>query len=114
MASTGQSFENIEAALSLLNMLSNKSRLQILCTLSERECSVLELAKSSGLSQPAMSQHLKKLRHADLVQTRRSAQSIFYTLKGKETKAILKTLHDLYCSPAALKKQDKPLVEETV
>ncbi len=84
-------------AAALMTMLSQPARLRILCILLESEQSVLELAKLCAMSQPAMSHHLKKLRDAGLVQTRRSAQTIHYALKGDEVKAVMQTLHDLYC-----------------
>lgn len=85
-------------AAALMTMLSQPARLRILCTLLEGERSVLELAQLCQMSQPAMSHHLKKLRDANLVQTRRSAQTIHYSLKGSEVKVVMQTLHDLYCA----------------
>lgn len=87
----------INEAASLMGMLSQPARLQILCILLEGEQSVMQLASTVQLSQPAMSHHLKKLKLADLVQARREAQTMFYSLKGNEVAAVLKTLHDLYC-----------------
>lgn len=84
-------------AAALMTMLSQPARLRILCILLEGEQSVLELAKLCAMSQPGMSHHLKKLRDAGLVQTRRNAQTIHYSLKGDAVKAIMHTLHDLYC-----------------
>ena len=87
----------IDEAASLMEMLSQPARLQILCILLEGEQSVMQLARAVQLSQPAMSHHLKKLKLAKLVQTRRDAQTIYYSLKGSEVESVLKTLHDLYC-----------------
>ena len=88
---------NFARASQLMEMLSHPHRLHLLCVLLEGEHSVLELARLVGLSQPAMSHHLRKLRHADLVATRRDAQTIYYRLQGAETVAILEVLHRLYC-----------------
>lgn len=88
----------IREAAALMDMLSQPARLRILCILLEGEQSVLSLAGLVDMSQPAMSHHLKKLRSAGLVQTRRDAQTIYYSLKGREVAAVLKTLHELYCS----------------
>ena len=87
----------IQEAAKLMEMLSQPSRLQILCILLDGEQSVLKLAESVQLSQPAMSHHLKKLRDAKLVTTRRDGQTIFYTLSGEEVSEVLKALHKLYC-----------------
>jgi ArsR family transcriptional regulator, virulence genes transcriptional regulator len=85
-------------AAGLMEMLSQPVRLKILCTLLDGEQSVLKLADQAGLSQPAMSHHLRKLREAGLVDTRREAQTIHYSLKGKPVRAVLEVLHGLYCS----------------
>lgn len=90
--------QQINRASSLLEMLAQPARLKILCTLLEGESSVLELARNVGLSQPAMSHHLRKLRDAELVQTRRDAQTIYYNLKGSEVRAVMTVLYELYCS----------------
>ncbi|MBL4731027.1 MAG: winged helix-turn-helix transcriptional regulator [Rhizobiaceae bacterium] len=91
----------INEAARLMEMLSVPVRLKILCILIEGEHGVLKLAKATKLSQPAMSHHLKKLREAGFVQTRRDAQSILYSLKGREVSAILEVLSELYCSEKA-------------
>ena len=58
---------------------------------------MLSLAHATGLSQPAISHHLKKLRDTNLVETRRDAQTIYYSLHGPEVESVLRTLHGLYC-----------------
>jgi DNA-binding transcriptional ArsR family regulator len=85
-------------AARLMEMLSQPARLRILCTMLGGEKSVQQLALDAGLSQPAMSHHLKKLRDSELVLTRRSKQTIFYTLKGEKVACVLEVLHRLYCS----------------
>ena len=87
----------IGQAAQLMEMLSNPARLRILCALAEREWSVVRLAEFAKLAQPTMSHHLKKLRDANLVDTRRDAQTIFYSLKGDEVSAVLSVLKQLYC-----------------
>lgn len=89
----------MEEAAQLMEMLSQPVRLRILCALMEGEWSVIKLADLAQLSQPAMSHHLKKLRDAGLVQTRRDAQTIYYSIKGKEVEAVMRVLSDLYCGP---------------
>jgi DNA-binding transcriptional ArsR family regulator len=69
-----------------------------LCILLDGEQSVLSLAASASLSQPAISHHLKKLRDAELVATRRDGQTIFYSLKGNNVAQVLEVLHRLYCA----------------
>ena len=90
--------ENARRASTLLKAMSNQHRLMILCQISNDEKSVGELEKIIGLSQSALSQHLARLRRDNLVQTRRDAQTIYYSLKGEEAATIIGTLYDLYCA----------------
>ena len=89
--------EKAHQASALLKAMGNEKRLLILCHLTEGEKSVGSLEKLVGLSQSALSQHLARLRRDDYVSTRRDAQTIYYSLKGNETVAVMKTLHYLYC-----------------
>lgn len=82
----------------LLKSLANDKRLLILCHLSENERSVGELERLVDLSQSALSQHLARLRRDNLVQTRREAQTIFYSIASVEVGAIMQTLYNLYCA----------------
>ncbi len=86
-------------AANLLKSMSNESRLLILCNLAEGEKSVGELQELVELSQSALSQHLAVLRRDGLVSTRRSAQSIFYSLASEPAKAIMGTLYAYFCAP---------------
>lgn len=94
--------DNARRASALLKAMSNEHRLLILCQLSRGEKSVGELERLIGLSQSALSQHLARLRRDSLVQTRRSAQTIFYSLKGEEASAVIHTLYGLYCATEGL------------
>lgn len=89
--------EKAGQASRLLKSIANDKRLLILCYLSESERSVGELERLVDLSQSALSQHLARLRRDDLVQTRREAQTIYYSVASAEANAVLQTLHDLYC-----------------
>ncbi len=87
---------NIEVAVNLLKALSNERRLMVICALYQGEKSVGELEEIVGLSQSALSQHLARLRRDGLVNTRRNAQTIFYSLNDKATEAVLRCLYDIY------------------
>ncbi len=90
---------NAQKASTLLKAMSNERRLLILCSLAEGELSVGQMEQIVDLSQSALSQHLARLRHDGLVVTRREAQTIYYSLKGDGARAVIMTLHDLFCSP---------------
>ena len=84
-------------ACELLKAMANEWRLMILCQLSEGEKTVGELQSILGLSQSALSQHLAVLRREKIVSSRKSAQSVFYSLAGDEATKVMETLHDLFC-----------------
>lgn len=87
---------NVEVAVNLLKALSNEKRLLIICALYKGEKSVGELEEIVGLSQSALSQHLARLRRDGLVNTRRNAQTIYYSMNDRATEAVLKCLYDIY------------------
>lgn len=92
---------NAAEASSLLKSLAHPSRLLVLCALVNREHTAGELERLTGLGQSAISQHLARLREAGVVQTRREARRIFYSLSSADVQAVLQTLHDIYCPEAA-------------
>jgi DNA-binding transcriptional ArsR family regulator len=61
--------------------LADVNRLRIVKRLAEGEASVAELIAHVGLSQPLVSHHLKRLRVAGLVETRRVGQKTICTLR---------------------------------
>ena len=84
-------------AVGLLKALANENRLLILCHLQGGELSVGEINERLGLSQSALSQHLAILRQDGLVATRKSAQTVYYSLNSEEVRAEIAVLHGLYC-----------------
>ncbi|ANU37334.1 metalloregulator ArsR/SmtB family transcription factor [Vibrio scophthalmi] len=90
--------KNSTQAVVLLKAMANERRLQILCMLHNQEMSVGELCNKLALSQSALSQHLAWLRRDGLVNTRKEAQTVYYTLSSKEVKAMIELLHNIYCS----------------
>lgn len=88
-----------EAAAGLLKAMSNPQRLRVLCLLLEGELSVGEINSKIALSQSALSQHLATLRESALVNTRRQAQTVYYSIGSGPVHDIIRTLHAIYCSP---------------
>ena len=82
--------------------MANEKRLMVLCLLVEAEHSVGGLNAELDLSQSALSQHLAILRANGLVETRREAQTIYYTMTEGPARKIIETLHDIYCVPGPL------------
>ena len=91
--------DHADSAARLLKALANEKRLMILCLLAEGEHSVGELNALLDLSQSALSQHLAVLREEALVDTRREAQTIIYSLSPGPAFQVIQTLHGIYCAP---------------
>ncbi|MGB1292710.1 MAG: ArsR/SmtB family transcription factor [Pseudoalteromonas sp.] len=88
---------NVERAEKLLKILANKNRLMILCSLQDTEMSVSALNEAVPLAQSALSQHLAALRKANIVDTRREGQTIYYRVVDQHAQAMLATLYGLFC-----------------
>ncbi|MEH6346664.1 MAG: metalloregulator ArsR/SmtB family transcription factor [Bermanella sp.] len=91
-----------QEAAQLLKALANENRLMILCSLTEQELNVSQLNERLNLSQSALSQHLAWLRREGLVQTRRDAQTIYYSLQGTKAEQVIKALQGIFCADLAL------------
>ena len=84
---------NSRAASAFLKAMGNECRLMVLCYLMEGQKTVSELEHLiGGISQSALSQHLARLRRENVVATRRDAQSIYYSLAGKQVPVVLQAL----------------------
>ncbi len=74
----------------ILSLAGNEARLKILYLLEEeKELCPCDLSDILGMSVPAVSQHLRKLKDGNIVETRKEGQTIYYSLT-KENLKILK------------------------
>lgn len=75
----------------LLKIVSENSRLQILCILQKDEHCVCELMEATNLSQSLISHHLKDLKEVDLVSDRKEGKWVYYSLtdEGKRITNLL-------------------------
>lgn len=65
----------------ILGLAGNEVRLKIIYLLEEeKELCPYDLADILGMSIPAISRHLRKLKDGNLVETRKEGQTIYYTL----------------------------------
>ena len=75
----------------ILSLAGNEVRLKILYLLEEEsELCPCDLSDILGMSVPAISQHLRKLKDGNIIEARKVAQTIFYSLRSEHLK-ILKT-----------------------
>jgi DNA-binding transcriptional ArsR family regulator len=76
-----QAEQPIQTLSRILALSGNEVRLKILYLLyAEEQLCPCDLSDMLGMSIPAVSQHLRKLKDAGLVLTRRAAQTIFYRI----------------------------------
>lgn len=97
-----------DQASDLLKSLANRNRLLILCQLVDSDRSVGELATFLGARDSTVSQHLALLRKDGLVQARREAQTIYYSIASGPAQRVLETLFAIYCAPAPLCSNSAP------
>ncbi|MCG9629090.1 ArsR/SmtB family transcription factor [Vibrio mediterranei] len=81
----------------VLKTLSHPDRLFVLCQLVDGEQGAGQLQSNSNLSQSAFSQHLSVLKKAGLVEIRKEAQHVYYSLKDQRVAGLISQLHSLYC-----------------
>ncbi|MHA6345897.1 metalloregulator ArsR/SmtB family transcription factor [Roseivivax sp. CAU 1761] len=90
--------EKAEYVSKRLAAMAHPSRLLIMCVLAEGEISVGNLQPRIGISQSLLSQHLARLRNAEMVATRREAQTIYYRLADAEVEAMMAALYETFCA----------------
>lgn len=91
-----QMVDNVSSASGVLKALSNETRIKLMCMLMDGEKSAGELAAGVDMRLPAVSQHLSKMRAANLVISRRQAQTIYYKANEGVGQAIVGTLCNYY------------------
>lgn len=81
-----KSFTNLSNTLALAG---NEVRLKIVYLLEEeKELCPCDLADILGMSIPAVSQHLRKLKDGSIVETRKDGQTIYYSLAQEHLKIL--------------------------
>jgi ArsR family transcriptional regulator, arsenate/arsenite/antimonite-responsive transcriptional repressor len=85
----------IEKTATIIKLLGDKTRLTMVKLLDLHDCCVCEFVEIFKMSQPAISQHLRKLKDAGLVKESRRGQWIFYSLNtNNEFYPLVKSLLD--------------------
>ncbi|OJW77941.1 MAG: transcriptional regulator [Bacteroidetes bacterium 46-16] len=74
---------------SVLDLAGNEVRLKILYLLEEeKELCPCDLSDILGMSIPAVSQHLRKLKDGNVVEYRKEGQTIYYFIKANHIKIL--------------------------
>lgn len=71
---------DLEKAATILKLLGDKTRLTMIKILDSHDCCVCEFVAMFNASQPAISQHIRKLKDSGLVGETRRGQWIIYSL----------------------------------
>ena len=89
--------QNAQMATDFLKTMAHPDRLLVLCKLVDGEMNAGILQEKSALSQSAFSQHLRVLREHGMVETRKDAQQVFYSLADIRVKRLLETMQATFC-----------------
>lgn len=89
-------FAAIRSAAELFKTLGHETRLLILLNLLAGEKSVTELENILDARQPAVSQHLARLRQERIVTTRREGQSVHYAIADERARLLLLAVGGVY------------------
>lgn len=97
---------DLQQASQLLKLLGDRTRLTMMKLLSTHDCCVCEFVAIFNMSQPAISQHLRKMRDSGLVKEERRGQWIFYSINREhEDYHLIQSILD------QLPNQDQLIVE---
>ncbi|APR81705.1 Transcriptional regulator, ArsR family / Methyltransferase fusion [Minicystis rosea] len=96
-----------------MNVLGDESRIRLCALLHQRELTVSELVRVTGISQSRVSAHLARLKEASFVRDRRAGQSAFYALAlSTLPKAAQAVLDDAAASTDATLEGDRQRLAE--
>ena len=95
-----------EQLLGALKAIAHPSRLLVMQALAEGETNVGDIEKVTGISQPTLSQQLAILRKAGLVETRRQAKLIYYSLHAEVIGDVARALAAF--APASARPEAEP------
>ena len=80
-----------DALARLFRVLADPTRLRLVSALWERERCVHELVEALEMTQPAVSQQLRLLRHLEVERGRRQGRHVYYTLEDEHVRALYTT-----------------------
>lgn len=71
---------SIDKAATALKLMGDKTRLTMLRILADHDCCVCEFVEIFNMSQPSISQHVRKMKDIGMIKEQRRGQWIFYSL----------------------------------
>lgn len=83
---------NIDTAISYMKVLANSHRLIVMCHITEQPRCVSELVALTGMSQPALSHQLARLRDEEMVATQRKGKEIYYRIANRQLASLVESI----------------------
>ncbi len=80
----------------VMKNIAHPQRLMILCHLEEGERNVSELLEVCKVSQPQISQFLKRMTQDGLLKVRREAQFSYYSIADKQLIKLIQSMKKIY------------------
>ncbi len=89
--------EQVIKVTEILKSIAHPIRLKILCFLMEGEKNVSEIEQEFGSTISNISQHLTILRKADIIERRKEANFMFYSIKDENIHHLMGSIKKTFC-----------------
>ena len=89
--------QQVEMVTELMKSIAHPIRMKILCFLMDGEKTVGEIEQQFGSTISNISQHLTVLRKANIIDRRKEANFMFYSLKDNNILKLMETLKNNFC-----------------
>jgi len=86
---------DVKNEVKIFKALADKTRLRIVEFLKNGERCVCEIIPITDKSQPAVSQHLRILSEANILESRKEGTNIYYRVKNKKFMEIIQMLREI-------------------
>ena len=83
--------DNVERLASTLAVLGESARLSIVVYLMDKSASVGEITEFLGMSQPAISHHLRLLKDARILRAEKKGKQVYYSINDSHVKNIIES-----------------------
>jgi len=89
--------QQVEAVTEILKSIAHPIRIKILCFLMEGEKYVGEIEQQFGSTISNISQHLTVLRKANIIERRKEANYMYYSIRDQNIQNLMETLKNNFC-----------------
>jgi DNA-binding transcriptional ArsR family regulator len=89
--------EQVETATELLKSIAHPIRMKILCYLMDGEKNVSEIEQQFGSTISNISQHLTILRKASIINRRKEANFMFYSIRDRSILSLMESIKNNFC-----------------